>query len=84
MSDQVIVTLYFGQTEQDYALPSKTRLGELYPRLLNVLKQSEPDGFLQINSICLQRKDGLLLDPDATLLDYGVKNGTRLIVSKEG
>ena len=84
MSDQVIVTLCFGQTEQDYALPSKTRLGELYPRLLNVLKQTEPEVFLHANSICLQREDGFLLDLNAALLDYGVKNGTRLIVSKGG
>lgn len=84
MSDQVLVTLCFGQTEQDYALPLKIRLGELYPRLLNVLKQTDPDVFLQTNSICLQRKDGFLLDQNATLLDYGVKNGARLTVSKEG
>ena len=84
MSDQVIVTLCFGQTEQDYALPSNTKLGELYPRLLNVLKQTEPEVFLHANSICLLREDGVLLDLNAALLNYGVKNGDRLLVSKEG
>jgi len=84
MSDQVLVTLCFGQTEQDYALPSKIRLGELYPRLLSVLKEADAETFRQVSSICLQREDGFLLDSNATLLDYGVKNGSRLAVSKEG
>lgn len=84
MSEQVLVTLFFGQTEQDYSLPSKIRLGELYPRLLNVLKKTEAEAFRRTNRICLQREDGFLLDSNATLSDYGVKNGSRLSVSKEG
>ena len=84
MNDQVIVTLQIGKAEQDYALPSNTRLGELYPRLLIVLKEAEAETFRHVNSICFQREDGFLLDSNATLLDYGVKNGSCLTVRVEG
>lgn len=83
MSDQVIVTLCFDQTEKDFALPAKIPLKELYPRLLAVLGNVD-ETYRQAAGICLRRADGFLIDPDATLLDYGVKNGARLTVSMEG
>ena len=84
MSEQVLVTLHLDRAERDYALPCRVPLGELYPRLLTVLQASDADTFRRANAICLQREDGFLLDPNATLLDYGVKDGDRLTVSKEG
>ena len=84
MSDQVVVTLRFDKTERDYALPAGVMLGELYPRLLTVLQNSDPDAFRTVDRICFCRKDGYLLDPRATLLDYDVHNGARLTVSMEG
>lgn len=84
MSDQVIVTLCYDQKETDYALPAKTQLRELYPRLLAVLIDGKSDTFQRASGVCLQREDGYLTDLNATLLDYGVKNGARLTVSMEG
>lgn len=84
MNDQVLVTLCFGQTERDYALPLSTPLAELYPRLLSVLQKSDSDVFEKASGICLQREDGYLTDKNAALLDYGVKNGSRLTVCVEG
>lgn len=84
MNDQVLVTLCFGQTERDYALPLSTPLAELYPRLLAVLQNSDSNMFRRATAICLQREDGYLADKNAALLDYGVKNGSRLTVCVEG
>lgn len=84
MNDQVLVTLCIGQTERDYALPSSTPLAELYPRLLAVLQKSDSDVFERAIGICFRRDDGYLTDKKAALLDYGVKNGSRLTVCVEG
>lgn len=84
MNDQVLVTLCFGQTERDYALPISTPLAELYPRLLAVLQKSDSDVFERATGICFRRDDGYLTDKNAALIDYGVKNGSRLTVCVEG
>lgn len=84
MKGQVLITLCFDQVERDYALPSNIPLSELYPRLLAVLQNSDSEVFQGATAICLQREDGYLIDKNATLLDYGVKNGIRLTVCVEG
>ena len=84
MSNQAVVTLAIGNAKRDYALPLNVKMGELCPRLLAVLRGSEPDIMRQVNWICLQREDGFLTDENATLADYGVRDGAILTVSMEG
>lgn len=84
MSDVIIVTLYADGFEKDLELPWKVALGELYPRLHEVLKQIRPSLFSQYSGIILEKDGKGMLKENATLADYGICTGACLDVVGEG
>ena len=79
MKDTVAVTLLIENIEEDYDLPCNIPLRELYTRLKTVLNKSFSTEY---NSILFQSGQGVLDNLNATLFDYGVQIGTKLIVRK--
>lgn len=83
MTDRIVVTLKRDAYCQDYELPGKTSLYDLYPRLLAVLQKDDPQLFEDINAIVLEIDGAGMLDESASLFDYGICTGAKLdIVEK--
>ena len=80
MPETIVVTLRTDQGFcQDFELPATVPLAELYPRLLAVLQQIS-HSFFSWKGLFLETEQGVLLDPDATLYDYGICSGYDLSV----
>lgn len=82
MEETVVVTVRSGAYEEDYELPVNVPLGELYPRLLMILKRRN-SLFETYPSILLVYNHGGMLNKNATLADYGVLRGGYLDVVRE-
>lgn len=82
MEETVVVTLQCASYREDYELPTNVPLGELYPRLLAVLKKRS-DVFSSYLAIILEYNHAGMLDRTATLADYGILRGHYLDVVQE-
>ncbi len=81
---EVIVTLQADNFNRDYALPANVKLKELYPRLLYVLCETARARFGNLRTFALGNENGIFLDPEATLQDYGICTGQYLFVIEGG
>lgn len=82
MAESVIVTLRTDSFCRDYALPSDIPMGELCPRLLNVLRERSK-AFANYTGLILEQNGAGLLDRSASLADYGVCSGAYLDIVRE-
>ena len=82
MEETVVVTLRSGAYREDYEIPTNVPLGQLYPRLLKILKKRN-SMFETYGGILLEYNHGGMLDLNATLADYGVLRGGYLDVVRE-
>lgn len=78
--DYAIITLIFAsKLSLDMELPLKIKISELTVLILTTLKQMDYGRFARLNSIKLQYNEKQL-DPNATLEQYGVWDGSYLTV----
>lgn len=82
MANEIVITLYTEGFSKDFELPANTKLGQLYPRLLAVLQRMSEKTFGQWQILLLESEDGVLIDEDATLYDYGIHTGCRLRITQ--
>ena len=80
----VVVTLESRNFSRDFSLPCNVQLKELYPRLLKALQYASSTRFADWRDVALASDEGVLADPEATLLDYGVCTGKKLYLVEEG
>ena len=83
MDDRVVVTLHCKGCDEDYELPCNVPLSELYPRLLSALQKHAYSDFCSYKGIILELNNRGLTDLSATLMDYGICDGSVLSVAKE-
>lgn len=83
MAETVIVTLWTEGFCEDFELPARVPLGELYPRLFRVLGELDWTLFRDWTGVILQNSQGGLVDETATLEDYGVCRGYRLRLERK-
>lgn len=83
MAESVTVTLWTEGFCEDFELPARIPLSELYPRLFHVLGELDQEVFRGWTSIVLENSRGGLVDLSATLEDYGVCRGCRLKLERK-
>lgn len=82
MEQTVIVTLRSERICKDFVLPSNVPLRELCPRVLAVLQKYDSSLTDDYNLVLEREKSGML-NPDATLAQYGVVDGMYLDIARK-
>lgn len=81
MNGTIVATLYQGDAELgDYSLPADITIEELCFRLLSVLAREHKRRFEGWKALGLTMNDYRLSESTATLKDYGIASGNRLMV----
>ena len=78
----VTLELADGSHEVDMELPSEMTIGELAPRVLDVLK-GRYEGELDVWKMCCFEHNSKVLEENDTLLSRGVFDGSRLLVYED-
>ncbi|MGH3435201.1 MAG: type VII secretion integral membrane protein EccD [Sciscionella sp.] len=76
------VTVVAPRTRIDVALPADVAVADLLPMLLEMAKETTPDGGVRHGGWCLAKLGGSQLDPSRTLGSLGVVDGDLLQLRK--